>query len=551
MPKTIASTSPVVLNACTSVSRVSALSGGPINITSGGFIYSPTANVTGTVTAGLNFGAAEGVIQNTNALGISGVIAGSGGLTAGSPSSAALTLTGANSYTGTTTLVSGAVVYAGPVANDGVTTGAFGLSTSAIVMNPGTAAVLMEANAATTFARNLSVVGSGPGLAYFGTTGNFVLTMSGNININTGRTLVMFGGSTAASAMVVNGAISGGGGITDSAGSFTTLNGNNTFTGGTNIATGTYNAGSDTAFGTGTIFVSGTSGTAGTITGVGTSGTRTIPNDFFLSATETFGGAVALNMTGGINLNGARTVAVSNTAGTAFSGVVSNGALTKTNVNGALSLNSPTGNTYTGGTVLGANVNALIVNNTTGSGTGSGTVSIGATSATTFSALAGNFTISGATSIAGRLSPGNSGLTAATAGVGAIGAASFGSTLTLSSATSSLFLEFGSATAADKILVAGQLTLTSGMTVNLATAGYTLQGGEVYDLLDWGTLSATTVTFSTTGVSLAPGVTLDTSRFLIDGTVTAVPEPTTFVLSALGAAAMAGCVVRRRRILAA
>ena len=137
------------------------LSGGPINLTSGTFIYSPSANVTGTVSAGLNFGSAEGIINYTSALGISGTLSGTGGLTISSPTTNTLTLSGANTYTGTTTLVGGTTVYTGTVANDGVTAGSFGLGTSAITMNPGTSTVIMYASAANTFSRDLLVTGTG------------------------------------------------------------------------------------------------------------------------------------------------------------------------------------------------------------------------------------------------------------------------------------------------------------------------------------------------------------------------------------------------------
>ena len=253
-----------------------------------------------------------------------------------------------------------------------------------------------------------------------------------------------------------------------------------------------------------------------------------------------------MNLTGGVNLNGARTGGVTNTAGTAFSGVVSNGALTKTGT-GALALNSTTGNTYTGGTVLGNNAGALIVNNTSGSGTGAGTVSIGATSATVFSALAGNFNISGNTSIAGRLSPGNSGLTAATAGINAIGTANFGGALTLSSATTSaMSLELASETSFDRVVVAGAFTLAG--TVNVTTiGGFVAHLGDTFDLVDWGSISAGTFTVNTTGAASDPGTTFDTSRFAIDGTITVVPEPTTWAMIAGGLGLLVLCQRHARR----
>ncbi len=529
---------------------IATLSGGPINLTSGTFAYSPTVDSTGTVSAGLNFGSAEGVVLYTSALGISGTLTGSGGLTVSSPSGAALTLSGANTYTGTTTLVRGTTVYTGPVANDGVTAGPFGLSTTPITLNPGTGSVLLYASAANTFARDLLVTGTGPGLAYFGTAGDTALTMSGNINLQ--HNLLLAGGASAATALVINGTISGPGMISDAFASYNVFNGNNTFTGGLNIATGIYVAGSDTAFGTGPIYDSG----IGFLQGSGTA-TRTVANNIIIgnSGAPTFQGTTPLNFTGTVFLNGAHTFAFTNTALTAFSGVVSSGALTTTGT-GAVALNSPTGNTFTGGfinTGVAANASAIYANNTSGSAFGPGSVSIGAASATVFSTLAGNFTVTGPTSIAGRLSPGNgTGLTAATAGIGSIGTANFGALTLSSSTTSSLYLEIGGTPASgtfDKINVSGLLTLAG--TVNLATTGgYTLTQGSTYDLVDWGTITPGAVTFSSTNATFgtdANGVSLyfDTSRFLIDGTVTVVPEPAT-VLGGLLTAGLLGLGLRRR-----
>ena len=523
------------------------LSGGTLTVTSGAVLYSPTKSATDTISAGLNFGTAEGVITNTSGLTVSGAISGSGGLTLNSPSASTLTISGANTYTGTTTILAGQVAYSGTVAADGATAGAFGLDTSAVVLNAGLGYALLNATATSTFNRNLLVAGAAsPGLDYFGSTGTYAVTMNGNIDVEHGLTVV--GGASATGSLALNGTISGPGGLVGfGSGYFVTINGNNTFSGGVNAQGDTFIAGSDTAFGTGTIYTSA----ASTFQGTGTVA-RTLANNFVFLATPTFAGTAPLTLTGTMNLNGARTIAVSDTAGVTISGVVSNGSLTKTNANGTLFLNSATGNTYTGGTVLGGNVNALVVNNTSGSGTGTGAVSIGATSATAFSALAGNFTISGNTSIAGRLSPGNSGTTAATAGVGAIGTANFGGTLLLSSATtSSLYLDIVSAPGTtgsnDKVNVTGALTLAG--TVYFATTGYTLQRGDAFDFVDAASESGA-VTFNTGSATFAPdttgsGLYFDTSRFLIDGTVTVVPEPAT-VLGGVFTAALLGLGLRRR-----
>lgn len=514
------------------------LSGGPINVTSGAVLYSPTTAVTGTVSANLNFGSAEGILHTTGTLNVSGVISGSGGLTINPVAGSTVTLSGANTYTGPTTLLSGVTQYVGTITTDG-TPSPFGAGTSAtspIVFNGGTAIVRLWATAASTINRDIIVQGTGPTVVDLGTSGTtYSVTVNGNILLNSATaTLFLDAGTTATAAMIINGNISGPGIVRD-AGTFNFLNGNNTYSGGTNIATagGTFAAGSNTAFGTGTIYFSA----AGFLQSSDAT-PHTLANNFFIAANPTFQGTGALTFTGNVNLNGSRTFAITNAAaaGVTFSGVVSNGALTKTGT-GTLSLSSPTGNTYTGGTVVGASAGTLNVNNTSGSGTGSGTVSIGGTTPTTRSTLSGNFIISGATSISGALSPGNSG----------VGTANFGSSLTLTS-NALVGMELASASSADKVNVGGLLAFGSSTWAVTTIGGYQAVLGNSYDLADWSTQSGI-VTLDLTGATLAdPTNTFwDTSAFLTTGTiqVAPVPEPAA-VLGLAGLALLAGRTLRRR-----
>ncbi len=529
----------------------SALSGGPINITSGAFLYSPTANVTGTVSAALNFGAAEGVITNTSLLTMSGVLSGSGGLTLSTAYAPTnnytpnLNLTGANTYTGNTTINAGTIGVSGTTG--GGTNGAFGPS-GTVVLNGGGTLASIAPTASTTFNNNISVVGNGanyisPSASGFTSVFNGNISLAGNLNIE-GFT------NAAASGMTFNGVLSGTGSLTDAGYSYAVLNGNNTYSGGTYLSgasASTFLLGSDTAFGTGTIYVNAATAT---LQGVGTTA-RTLANALFLNNTLLTGGAAPLTFTGAVNLNGSRTMTTSNTALTTFTGVVSSGSLTKGGT-GAVAFNSPTGNTFTGGFVntgIAATASAIYANNTSGSAFGTGAVSIGAASATVYSTLAGNFTTSGATSIAGRLSPGNTptALTPSTAGIGAIGAAAFNTTLTLAS-TSSLYLEAASNVSHDQITVGGAFTLAG--TVYIATTGgYTFQPGDVIDFADWGSITVGTVAFNTTNASVASGYALDTSSFTTDGTirVTAVPEPGTWAAVAGGLSILGSLQFARRR----
>jgi autotransporter-associated beta strand protein len=503
------------------------LSGGVIAITSGSFLYSPTANFTGTVSAGLNFGTAEGIISATNTLNVTGVISGSGGLTINPLSvpggATTITLSGASTYTGTTTLLGGFLQYSGTITNDG-SAGPFGTDTSAIVLNPGATVTRLFATASSTLNRDLSIQGSGGNLVGLGTTADFKLTINGNIDLQ--RSLTLEGGTTAANAMTINGAISGPGSLADGFSTYVILNGNNTYSGGTNIGTSnslpTYVAGTDTAFGTGVISFSA----AGRIQGSGTTA-RTLANDLFLAANPTFQGAAPLTFTGSVNLNGNRTISITNTAGTVFAGGVSSGSLTKIG-SGSLALSNSTGNSYTGGTVLGTNAGTLLVGNTSGSATGTGALFIG-----TGSTLAGTgFIDSGTNPIAinGTLSAGS------TAGSpGTIHLASGAGALTLSS-TSVLRMDLGAAsdlialTATNLVLSGGALQLNLGAGFDYTTT-YTLFSGAT------GVTGSFSVVTGYDFANYAPTFTFSEGDYALS--FTAVPEPGTWAAGLLVIALLA------------
>lgn len=563
----------VVSPSAASTAAAPILSGGTINVTSGAFLYSPTSNVTGYASAGLNFGSAEGIITNTSRLFIPGAISGSGGLTLTSTfvSDAVfistMTLAGANTYTGNTTINAGGIAFSGTTGSG--TSGAFGTN-GTIILNAGETYASLDPNNAAVINNPIRVIGSGQNFIA-PTSNNYTVTF--NAPINLAANLNVFGAEAkAASALIFNGTISGPGSITDvntpdAATTYVVLNGNNTYSGGTIIQGGIYRAGTDTAFGTGAItFNPGGPSSAyqpvGALAGVGIDA-RTFANPIVVNSTSvTLTGFAPLTFTGPVTVNGGAAFNVTNSSLTTFSGVVSGDGITKLG-QGAIAFNSPTGNTFTRGfsntgqgyattgniNTVGPTASAIYANNISGSAFGPGAVSIGADSKTVFSTLAGNFTTSGAATIAGRLSPGNGpSLSFSTAGTGSIGRETFTTTLTLSSGTtSSLYMEVSAGNTSDQIVVGGTFTLAG--TVYIASLdGYTIQAGDTYTLATAGSIVQGAFTFNTTNANLASGVTLTETVTGTQIIVSAVPEPSTYAFFAAGTVLAGAGLIRRRRM---
>lgn len=76
--------------------------------------------------------------------------------------------------------------------------------------------------------------------------------------------------------------------------------------------------------------------------------------------------------------------------------------------------------------------------------------------------------------------------------------------------------------------------------------GFSVQAGQQFDLLDWGSLHGQFSMIDSSGLALAPGLQLDVSRLYIDGVVgvTAVPEPQSWAMLLSG---LLGLLAWRRR----
>lgn len=275
-----------------STSKIWTVNNGSLNSNgTGALSLSGTVGITNTATLGGSFTGADNVI--------SGVVSGAGTLR--SAGSATWTLTGTNTYTGSTVVDSG-VLRAG-------TADAFGGSTTAQV-NGGT----LDLN---DFDRTFSTL-TGTG---------------GTVDLGTANLILQGAAGTTATYA---GSITGSGGLTKLGASTQTLTGSSTYTGATTIGGGTLNLDFRPAGGPSSNIIAGASTLnlgGGVLTVFGAAGE---------SNTQTFNG---LNITGSNNTIGA-------TSGSGGSLTVNLGAITRTG--GLMNFNLPaSGNITTTNTALG------------------------------------------------------------------------------------------------------------------------------------------------------------------------------------------------------
>jgi len=450
----------------------------------------------------------------TTTLPISGVISGSGGLT--KTGAGILNLSGANTYSGDTTVSLGTLVAGNALA----------FQNSTLQYSAGTVQFATGITAYT-----LGGLAGSQALSLLNAGSAAVALTLGNNNGNT----------------TYSGALSGALGSVIKTGTGTqVLSGANTYTGTTTVSVGTLQFAKQTSLynnGTGSWTVTNliVSSGASAAFNVGGTGEFTSANIDTLKALGTASGGfkngsiLGLDTTGG---NFSYTSAIANTNSLANAiGFAKLGSNTLT-LSGT--------NTYSGGTTVSAGT--LLVNNASGSGTGTGSlaVSVGAV-------LGGTGTISGATTVGGGLAPGNGGSN--------IAKLTFGSTLNLATAENVTFDINGTTrgTNYDAVDVTGALTNGGALVLNFASAFlpttstvfdlFALGGGQSGDFASvsiTGLYSALLVkdNFGVwTGTDNAAGRSFTYSQST--GNLTAVPEPSTWALWTISLTTV--MIFRRRR----
>ena len=371
----------------------------------------------------VTLGSAALTVNDSAATSFDGVISGSGSLV--KTGAATLTLAGANSYTGGTTIAAGTL----QIGNGGTTGSIAGdvLDNATLAFNRSDELVFAGAISGS---GAVEQVGSGSTVL----TGNSSYT--GGTTIAAGTLQIGNGGSTGSitgdvvdngtlafnrsDELVFGGAISGSGALVQAGAGTTTLTGANSYTGGTTITTGTLQLGDGTTAGSivGNVVDNatlafdnpGTNTFAGVISGTGT--VEQLGGTTVLTAANTYGGGTTIaaastlqlgngttagSIVGDVADNG--TLAFNNPGTTTFAGVVSgSGALTQAGGTTVLSA----ANTYTGGTTIASGTLQVGDGGTTGSIVGNvvdnGTLAFNRSDALDF---AGTITGSGVLSQAG------------------------------------------------------------------------------------------------------------------------------------------------------
>jgi autotransporter-associated beta strand protein len=468
----------------------------------------------------------KGAISSANAI-TQLTLAGNGGT---------YTFSGANSYSGDT------------VVNSGVTlniNSATAISSGALATGTGSFTIDNTSNTAITLTNNNAINLNGGSLTFTGTKdlsfGSGAVTMTGATN----RTITV--SNSGATLTVGSVGDSGGGRALNKSGAGTlVISGSSTYSGATNILGGTLSVSALANTGTNsTITLDASSSvlkytgtgetTAKVISITGSAGTRTIDQS---------GASGTLIFTSDLTSpdNGNKTLTLQgSTAGVGeFRGKIvdkSSGQTTAVAKSGTGTWILSGANTYSGGTTV--NGGTLLVNNTTGSGTGTGAVTVNNSG----TILGGTGTISGNVTVNGNASiQGGNGTTGTALNVG------------------------GNLTLADNSII--RLALGPSLTHSTLTrtgGSWTFDSNQAFTFIN---LGATTGTYQNiiTGLASDPGTESGwiitggggiAGTFVYDGTgnidltLTAVPEPSTWIIGTLAFGVLGWTQRRRLRALLA
>ena len=467
-----------------------ALSSGAVTVSGGTLSLGTFTDTVGTVTlsSGSITGGVGGTLTSTGTFEmqsgtVSGILAGSG-IAMNKTTAGTVTLSGANTFTGLTTVSAGTLAYG---INDALSTG--GVTASGGTLSLGT------------FSDTVGTVTVSGGGSITGSSG--VLSSTGNFEMQNGSVSGILGGLSL---------------LNKTTASTVTLSGVNTYTGGTTI-------------GAGTLALSG-SGTLGSTSGTLTVNGGTLDLAGVNAGVGNFTGSGGTVLTNGANAT--LTIGNSNGTGGNFLGTFADGtggvlSLTKTG-SGTLTLGGASSNTYSGTTTVNGGTLALAKsggtvavsgNLTIGDGTGTDTArldaanQIGSTSTVTFNNSGGTPTLNlnGYSQTLGSIASTN---TSAQVQLGAPGSAT---ALTVGDSSNTTFAGVisGGANASlvkegsGTLTLSGTNTFTGAVAINAGTLAVQNNAG-----LGAGTLGTTVSSGAT--LSLLGGVTVVNGTLSLTGT---------------------------------
>jgi autotransporter-associated beta strand protein len=530
-------------NAIPVTSAVSVLAGATLDINGGGAsvtfasLSGSSSTTGGLITTSATSGTVTLTIGDSTDTGFGGAITNNVGSTLNlvKVGTGTLTLGGPDSYTGSTTINAG------------------GITAAASNVLPNTTAVTLAAAAAVDTV-TLDLNGNNDAIAsltYAGATGSFGVVQTG------AGTLTLLGDVTYDATNMPDAA---------------TLSGNVSLGG----STRTFNVG-DSILTTQELTVSAVISGATATDGV----TKTGAGTLVFSGANTYTGKTAVN-------GGTLSISAENNLGTAPAAAVAdqlslNGGTLQTTADVTLSANRGVTIGSSGGTFDTAGGTTTTVSSViTGAGdiskVSAGTLMLNAVNTNTGAVNVNAGTLGGTGTLGGALNV-NSGGTVAPGAAGAAGLLTVGGNLTVNSG-GTLLMQLGGAALNDAASIQGNenslnslspsviagweaasSTLSDHIVINGTNApvingtikidptflnGYTPTYGDVFNLLDWSSLSSIsgTTSFDFTGTVLSSGLAFNSQLFASNGIIVVVPEPGRVLLLLLG---LAGLCLRRRR----